>query len=342
MKIVALHPKEWASGYAAKYGSEVHHVSVGGSNPTRLDGRVSFDGIGEVVTREGLISLYNCIEKHKPDVFLFGIHFGLKAPILDRIRSSSKRTKCVLHYTDQRDGIPDYVSELKDCIDLLLITNQDPVEFSKYKKFGIPKVATFYDGVSLNEYWPKPMRPAYDCFFGGHNYAGLVRESPRHEELRSLVASFGGAAFREILMYTVNKHFKLLIRGQYGWDREVFTVKGMKYHPNYLNAMREAKIILSTFNVRRYGLVTRRLFRSVASGRMVLTEYTRGMETLFNNHENIVWYHNISECIDLIRYYLDNDSEREKIGRLGFEKIASEYTYERQLAKFIQIIGESF
>lgn len=342
MRILLLHPKNWADKKIWPAGVQVRHVSIGGAIPRRSNGIPTYDGIGEVATTEGTENLYKAAEEFQPDVFLFGIHHGFSREILIRVRNKSRRVKIVMHYTDQRPSVSKFVKEVAEQVDLLLVTNMDKGDHKMYSD-TVPLVLPFYDGVDPTEYWPKPGPPKWDCFFGGNDFWRLNIELEKKKlNPAPWIAKFSGARFRHEFLLAVNKHFNLLIRGEWGLDREVFTVKKPRFHPRYLDVMRNAKIVLSTVNLPRYRLLTRRIFRSVASGRLYATEYCPGMEEEFKNHRHLVWFKTIEEGIDVVGYYLKNDAAREKIARQGRELIIRKHTWKHRLAEFADLIRRAF
>lgn len=321
----------------------VRRVSIGGELPKRLDGSVSFDGIGEVATTAGIKSLLEVASLFQPDLFLFGIHFQFGPEVLQLLRKKCPNVKFVMHYTDQRDSVPKQVAQYCGEIDLFLITNKDPTEHARYKSHLNVPVYTFYDGVDLHEYRPKAIVPAFDCYFGGNDFYGLDSELMRRgSSQEEMLAKFPGSYFRQGFLGLVDDRFQLIIRGQWGWDKSRFNVKPPLFCPSEVNGMLEAKIILSTFNVMRKGLITRRMLRSLASGRIFLTQYCEGMEEHFENHKHLVWFYSPEEGLDLIRYYLERESERTRIGAAGRALIAKRHTFECRLKEFINIAREVF
>jgi hypothetical protein len=342
VKILCTHPRQWETS-AKSVGVEVRRVSVGGELPKRLDGSVSFDGIGEVATAKGIQTLLEVANLFQPDIFLFGIHFQLGLEVLQLLRRKCPNVKFAMHYTDQRDTVPRQVAQYRGMLDLLLVTNKDSREHARYKNFLNAPVYTFYDGVDLHEYRPKAVVPEFDCYFGGNDFYGLdselIRRGTTQEEM---LAKFPGAYYRQGFLGLVNDRFRLLIRGQWGWDKSKFRVKPPLFCPHEVNGMLEAKIVLSTFNVNRQGLITRRMLRSLASGRLFLTQHGEGMEEHFENHKHLVWFHSPEEGLDLIRYYLEHEAERERVGAAGRALVAKRHTFDCRLKDFVNIAREVF
>lgn len=341
LKAVVLHPREWES--YSRDSIEVKHVSIGGDTPKRLNGTPTFDGIGEVATEAGINNLIETVRTFQPDVFLMGIHFYLPARILHTVKQICPKLKICMHYTDQRKGVSDEVKKYIELLDLLLLTNQDKDDHQKYLDAGIPRVETLYDGINTLQYWSKPIEPSYDCFFGGNNHYALFEAIKEAGKKPPAVLDFPGGYFRHVFLCYVNIHFNLLIRGRLGWDKlDGFNVRPMKFHPYYLSALREAKIILGTAVAPRYGLVMRRVLRSIACGRMLLMEYVPGFELFFENHKHFVWFKTVEEGLDSIRFYLDNESARERIARQGRELLLERHTFYHRLIDFEKIVRRVF
>jgi len=338
IRVVALHPKEWGSGLYKVDGIEVKHVEIGGNIPRRVNGNISYDGIGQVVTDEGFDNLRKTVTQFQPHILLFGIHIGFTSQHLKKLKARCRFIKFWMHYTDQRPSVSKFIKEHEDLIDVLLITNSDQRDFDLYQKSDISIVDTFFDGVSPREYYPLPIQAKYDVFFGGNNFWGLNRilEGRKVNHPAPWIRKFTGAKFREDIILEINDCFDLIVRGENGWDdyKDVLNLQPMTFHPNYLRSLREAKINFNTINVRRYGLLTRRFFRAIASGRLFMTEHCDGLENHFTNHKHLVWYRGVEECLDLIKYYLDHDNEREKIAANGRKEILAKHTFEIRLQEF--------
>jgi len=90
--------------------------------------------------------------------------------------------------------------------------------------------------------------------------------------------------------------------------------------------LRTGKIILQDS---RYDEITRRIFEGMGCKRMVLTDRISkdtGLEDLFVDREDIVYYDSPEHAVELIEYYLKNDSERERIAENGYLKVMEGHT----------------
>lgn len=344
MRLLILHPRNWTDKAMWPDGVEVRHVSIGGKVPRRSSGMVSYDGIGEMVEPEGVEELRDTFEKWQPDFFMFGIHHGFSRSMLTRVRHKSPRTKIIQFYTDQRPSISKFVKEHIGQLDMLLVSNRDAKDHAMYERRDVAKVVrTFYDGVCPAEYWPKPMVSKHECFFGGNNFWVLSKEMERKKmNTAPWIKKFSGAKLRDTFLREVSTRFDLEVRGEWGWNDFPQEVKRPMFHPDYLDAMRNSKIILNTVNMPKHGLLTRRFFRSIASGRLFVSEYVAGLEKTFTNHKHMVWFKTVEEGLDLIRYYLDHESKREKIARDGRAEVVKNCTWEIRLHNLVDLLRETF
>jgi hypothetical protein len=342
LRILVLHPKHWADRRMWPEGVQVRHVEIGGDVPRRASGRVSYDGIGQCATEEGKEKLVDTVRSWGPHVLLYGIHHGLHSPTLKLIRTVSPDTKFVHFYTDQRPTISKFVREFLGLTDMIMVSNRDSKDHAMYAG-EVPLIRAFYDGVCPKEYWPKPAKPTCDCFFGGNNFWLLWKEMVAKKiNTAPWIGKFSGAKFRDEFLREVGERFELEIRGEWGWNEFPHEVGKPVFHPWYNDTLRGARIVLNTINLPRKGLLTRRFFRSMATGRLFMTQYTPGLEETFANHRHLVWFKGLEEGLDMIRFYLDHETERERIAAAGRREIIKRHTWRHRLAEFVEIVKGAF
>jgi spore maturation protein CgeB len=74
----------------------------------------------------------------------------------------------------------------------------------------------------------------------------------------------------------------------------------------------------------------------MACGAFFIQRYTPGLETIFDNHEHLVWYRTEEELVSLIEHYLDEPVERERIANKGRKLVTSAFTYDRAVTRIIE------
>ena len=73
-----------------------------------------------------------------------------------------------------------------------------------------------------------------------------------------------------------------------------------------------------------------RNFEIPGTGGFLLTNYADNLEEYYSDRKEIVVFHSEEEVPDLVRYYLQHDSERESIAKAGFERTSSEHTWDKR------------
>lgn len=79
----------------------------------------------------------------------------------------------------------------------------------------------------------------------------------------------------------------------------------------------------------RWGEITRRIFEGMACNQLVITDRLDDrshLEDLFTHGEDIIFYHNMKECVDYINYYKNNDLERNEIAKSGYNNVLENHT----------------
>ena len=81
-----------------------------------------------------------------------------------------------------------------------------------------------------------------------------------------------------------------------------------------------------------------RMYEAPFHGLMLLCD--RGADdlhkTIFEEDREAVFYDDVEDGIDKARYYLKNDSARERIARAGYERVVREYTSDKCLLRFLK------
>ena len=62
----------------------------------------------------------------------------------------------------------------------------------------------------------------------------------------------------------------------------------------------------------------------------MITDWKKDLHEMFDPGKEVVAYRTPEECVELIRYYVDHEDERQAIARAGQERTLKEHTcYER-------------
>lgn len=78
----------------------------------------------------------------------------------------------------------------------------------------------------------------------------------------------------------------------------------------------------------------------MGAGGFLLSNYQPELMEYFVPGEEMVMYNSREELVDLCAYYLEHDGEREEICKNGQQKVRKLFSYEKQLQKIVDILGE--
>lgn len=97
------------------------------------------------------------------------------------------------------------------------------------------------------------------------------------------------------------------------------------------------------FQCSQFGEVTRRVFEGMAVGNMMLTDRLSEkthINDLFIEDKDIVYYSSIDECIDKIKYYMNNDKERLAIAKSGHDKVIANHSITARVDEWEKIVND--
>jgi FkbM family methyltransferase len=89
------------------------------------------------------------------------------------------------------------------------------------------------------------------------------------------------------------------------------------------------------------GLLVGRVWETIGCGRPLLTERKDYVEELFRDSEHVVLFNGVEDCADKIRFLLDNERERERIARQGWDHGISNHTYLARARRILEICDDA-
>ena len=131
--------------------------------------------------------------------------------------------------------------------------------------------------------------------------------------------------------------FAPLIAGDKGW-LETFRPGNWKWQPE-LSYYKELpgfypcfKINFNCTSAQMKGAVNQRVFDVPATGSFLLTDYRYQIENLFEPGKEVIFYRNVAEIGDLVKFYLKNDAARSQVSRAAHERVIRDHTYEKRIS----------
>lgn len=120
-----------------------------------------------------------------------------------------------------------------------------------------------------------------------------------------------------------------------GWGRVVS-------HEEKVKIYSLSRINLGIAGVGYSGAVTcikGRDFEVPAAGGVYLTTYDPELSDLFRIGREIICYRNEIDCVEQIRYYLENEEERHAIGEAGRARTLRDHTWQKRFAALLDWMG---
>jgi spore maturation protein CgeB len=81
------------------------------------------------------------------------------------------------------------------------------------------------------------------------------------------------------------------------------------------------------------------LYEATGVGTLLITDAKENLNDLFEVGKEVVAYHDSQECADLVKYYLDHESERAAIAECGQRRTLREHSYENRMRELVNIVG---
>jgi spore maturation protein CgeB len=99
-----------------------------------------------------------------------------------------------------------------------------------------------------------------------------------------------------------------------------------------------AKICLNIHHLQSKQGLNMRTFEILGAGGFQIVDYKKALESLFDIGEELVCYRSLEELRDLLHYYLDHPTERERIAEQGHRRAWHEHTFEARMQSMLSCI----
>lgn len=85
-----------------------------------------------------------------------------------------------------------------------------------------------------------------------------------------------------------------------------------------------------------------RLFEATGVGTLLISDWKENLHEMFEPGKEVLVYRSAEECAELIRYYLEHDTERKAIAKAGQERTIKEHTYFQRMQELVKILQRFF
>ncbi len=244
--------------------------------------------------------------------------------------------------------------------DIFLTIKGESIDFELLKKITKRNIITvnwFPDPLKLIDLIKK-IAPQYKFFFhfdpfvvrklkkeGFNNvfYLPFAAETFKKKESSKYEISFIGTydEYREKTLLHLRK-FKLNIWGDKRWRKSKLKnfVRGDWVTPSEMHKIiKHTKININLHHPTTMEGTNLRTFQVSGCNAFLLTECISDLSNLFKANKEIVCFKNSPELKKLAKYYLKNDSLREKIAKASFNRVQKDHTYKVRLNQMLRIIN---
>lgn len=269
--------------------------------------------------------------KEKPDVIIIPKAFGIYPETIATIKKFIDTTAIgwwpdpVLEHDGKSwDRI---LARLYKPYDLYAQTTGWPEHLKTMESLGIKKAAFVPQGCDTTVHRPVPVTPeelklyGSDVTFIGGFYEGdrgaLLRRVWEHSQQgKNFSVKYWGGGFPAELPHAGSNSFGEILA-------KIYSASKICLHTNSINTV---PLYFSD-----------RYYLSMSCGIFTLVQYIPGLETLFTNHDHLVWFNDQNEACQLIDYYLQHDDERSRIAKTGLDKAWREDTYTARIKTLLEL-----
>lgn len=121
---------------------------------------------------------------------------------------------------------------------------------------------------------------------------------------------------------------------KYGFPGWVKPLPFDQYVPLY----QRAKIGINIHNRGNYTVGSYRLFDLPANGVMQISDGGEYLQDFYDVGNEVIRYSSADELIDMVKYYLANEQERNRIALNGFKRVQKDYKISMQMRKMVELI----
>ncbi len=115
--------------------------------------------------------------------------------------------------------------------------------------------------------------------------------------------------------------------------------KGPAWALDMYEKLYNARIVLNHhINVAENYANNMRLYETTGVGSLLLTDVKDNLHLLFEPGREVVTYHSLIECAELIQYYLAHEEERQAVARAGQQRTLREHTYYHRMQELVEIV----
>lgn len=277
-----------------------------------------------VAIRQMNANLLAFARKFRPNVIHLGKAEIVRASTIAKIKEIVRGCKAVHFYGDWRASVQPWVAQLGRVVDVTMFQHRDQRLIAQYKARGCQRVEWWWAGVDPDLFKPHDVVKCYDLIFMA-NLAGTQPASVRA----------GQGSRRQFLQHLADAGLRIDI---FGKRTSTLGIPGITPH-GFVDMAAFAQLVSAAKIALGYGAApapfyysSPRLVKTMACGTCFLTHYFEGIDEMFVNGEQLVWFKSFDEAVNLARDLLKDHERREQIGVRGREAILAGHTWDHRVA----------
>lgn len=187
----------------------------------------------------------------------------------------------------------------------------------------------------------------YDISFTG---SLTLRKWGHHKRLKLLGAvakkypvNYWLSSFDTNKVYMLKNLLKRFLSGEFSDIEDIlrlwFKNRGVVYGLEMYQVLAHSRLTLNSHidtSLNISGNI--RLWEATGVGTCLVTDWKENLDQLFIADEEIIVYRTPEECLDKIKYLLQNPKIMEAIARAGQKRTLNNYSYEKRMADFLPIL----
>lgn len=122
-----------------------------------------------------------------------------------------------------------------------------------------------------------------------------------------------------------------------GWESGFLSVK------DQINMIQRTKILLSHEGIQYANwpaCLKLRTFDYALCGSAIITSYNSEIGDWFKINDEILCYYNFNDAVDIIKYYINNNSELESLRRAAYDRAINEHTWYHRFEKVFKLLSK--
>jgi len=322
---------------------------------TKMNGgkyQVIYFPFDEIIKKEGKEKiqekLMEKVNEKNPDLVFFIVSL-IDTTVLEveTIKSITHKTKTLNFFTDDYWQFEKFSKYL--ALYLTWVVTSDPKAPQKYHQLGFNNMIEMQYACNHFIYKPFNLEKIYDVSFVGYPHGNRKKIIQEIEKAGIKVNCWGRGwpagriSQEEMIRIFSQSKINLNFAKNSGilWKE----LASLFFSRNYDRSIKfnNPKYFLSNLKSFKSSMwqkvIKGRIFEILGCGGFLITDYTDGLEKYYQIDKEVVCYKDIPELINKIKYYLENEKEREAIAAAGYERTIREHTYEKRFNKIFKTTG---